>query len=430
MSKNAKIVAIILAILTAAGIAAWIYQLTQGLAVTGMNNGTSWGLYITCFMFFVGLSAGGLIVASSASVFGVGKYKAVARPAVLLSTVCIVAAAAFVVIDLGGPGRIFNLLTHTNLSSPLIWDVFVIAAYLVINIVYLLLMNRSGSERAIAIVSRFALPVAVLVHSVTAWIFGLEIAKAGWNSAIMAPLFVTSALDSGLALLLVVLAILNKGGSFKTEGKLFSSLAGLLAVCVAVDGFMVFCEVLTMGYSGAEGELMAALLTGSSAPLFWGEIVLGIAVPFVLLVTAKQRRSVPIVVAASVLVVAGVFLKRAWLLLTSFVNFNVAGAPGVTFGRADASSDASGFGIWTNLGGYAPTGIEIAIAVGVAALAALIYVLLAPRLFKGAGAGASLEAAGAEGADGDGDAVAAAGAACAAGGRREAEAHVAAEQPT
>ena len=58
----------VLGALTAVGVAAWIYQLMGGLGVTGMNNGTSWGLYITMFMFFVGLSAGGLIVASSASV--------------------------------------------------------------------------------------------------------------------------------------------------------------------------------------------------------------------------------------------------------------------------------------------------------------------------------------------------------------------------
>ena len=64
------------------GIGVYVYQLLFGLGITGMNNSTSWGLYLTCFMFFVGLSAGGLIVASSASIFGIKKYKAVALPAV------------------------------------------------------------------------------------------------------------------------------------------------------------------------------------------------------------------------------------------------------------------------------------------------------------------------------------------------------------
>ena len=91
-----------------------------------------------------------------------------------------------------------------------------------INVIYLKLMSSEGPEtqRKIAIVSRFALPIAILVHSVTAWIFGLEMAKEGWYSAIMAPLFVVSAMDSGLALLLLSLLGLDKSGVFKVEKRL------------------------------------------------------------------------------------------------------------------------------------------------------------------------------------------------------------------
>ncbi|MDR2197206.1 MAG: polysulfide reductase NrfD [Coriobacteriales bacterium] len=395
-SKKAIPAIVILAIITLVGIGAWVYQLANGLAVTGMNNGTSWGLYITCFMFFVGLSAGGLIVASSAAVFGVRQYKQVAKPAVLLSTVCIIAAAAFVLIDLGGVQRVFNLILHPNLTSPLMWDVLVIAIYLIINIVYLVLMGRRSnvaSDRALAITSRLALPVAILVHSVTAWIFGLQIAKVGWHSAILAPLFVTSALDSGLALLLIVLVVLNATKLFATSKKLLSSLAGLLAVCIAVDAFMVGCEILTMAYPSApeEAAVLTLLFTGSSAPLFWGEIVLGLAVPFLLLVFSRLRESVGVIVVASALVVVGVFLKRAWLLLTSFVTFNVAGAPGVAYGR----SGLDGTDIWSLIGTYAPTWVEVTVTLGVIALAALIYVLLAPRLFAGEDGHLELASAGA-----------------------------------
>jgi molybdopterin-containing oxidoreductase family membrane subunit len=379
-SKARIPVIIILALIAVAGIAAWVYQLTHGLAVTGMNNSTSWGLYITSFMFFVGLSAGGLIVASSASLFGIKDYKQVAKPAVLLSTVCIIAAAAFVLIDLGSVQRVFNLITHANFTSPLMWDVFVITIYLIINLVYLVFMSRPGAnDRALTITSRFALPVAILVHSVTAWIFGLEVAKVGWYSAILAPLFVTSALDSGLALLLIVLIILNATGIFQTSKKLITSLAGLLTVCIAIDAFMVACEILTMAYPGAAGEaaILTQLFTGTSAFLFWGEVIGGLIIPFLLLVFTRARESIPLIVAASALVVIGVFLKRAWLLLTSFVDFNVAGAPGVPYGRGALSQTD----IWTMFGTYSPTWVEGVIVLGVIALAVLIYMLIAPRLF-------------------------------------------------
>ena len=314
-------------------------MLVNGLGVTGMSNSTSWGLYITCFMFFVGLSAGGLIVASSASVFHVAEYKKVALPAVVLSTVCICCAGMFVLIDLGGIGRVWRILTGPNPMSPLFWDICVITLYLVINVVYLYFMKskKPGAQAKVAVVSRFALPVAILVHSVTAWIFGLEMAREGWYSAIMAPLFVVSAMDSGLALLLLSLMGLNKSGRFATDKKLLSNLAGLLAVCVAVDGFLVGCEALTMAYPGAAGaETLAIMATGATAPFFWFEIVVGILIPFCILVFAKNRARMGLVAAASVCVVAGVFFKRVWLLLTSFVGFNVAGAPGVSLGTAAA----------------------------------------------------------------------------------------------
>ena len=383
-STKAKAAMGVLGALTIAGVAAWIYQLANGLGVTGMSNGTSWGLYITMFMFFVGLSAGGLIVASSASVFHVADYKKVALPAVILSTVCICCAGMFVLIDLGGIQRVWRIITGPNPLSPLFWDICVITLYLAINVVYLAFMTskKPGAADKVAVVSRFALPVAILVHSVTAWIFGLEMAREGWYSAIMAPLFVVSAMDSGLALLILSLMGLNKSGRFKTDKKLLSNLAGLLTVCIAVDAFLVGCEVLTMAYPGAAGaETLAIMATGATAPFFWFEIVIGLLIPFCILVFAKNRARMGLVAAASVCVVAGVFFKRVWLLLTSFVGFNVAGAPGVSLGTAAAQQ--GGAGMWALAGSYAPTWVEIVVAIGVVSLGALAFVMLAQKLLPG-----------------------------------------------
>lgn len=377
-SPKFKIAAGVLGVLAIAGVAAWVFQLINGLGVTGMSNGTSWGLYITMFMLFVGLSAGGLIVASSASVFHVAEYKKVALPAVVLSTVCICCAGMFILIDLGGIQRVWRIITGPNLSSPLVWDMCVITIYLIINIVYLILMTskKPGAKDKVAIVSRFALPVAILVHSVTAWIFGLELAKEGWYSAIMAPLFVVSAMDSGLALLLLSLLGLDKSGVFKTDKKLISNLAGLLAVCVAIDGFLVGCEVLTMVYPGAAGaETFAIMATGATAPFFWGEVLIGIVVPFAILAFAKNRARMGLVAAASVCVVLGVLCKRVWLLLTSFVVPNVMGAPGIIDGSS-AAANATGFSMWAVTSSYAPTPIELVIVVGVISLGALAFMVL------------------------------------------------------
>lgn len=366
------------AVLAAVALGCWIYQLAGGLGVTGMNNSTSWGAYIMMFMFMVGLSAGGLIVASSASVFHIERYERVAIPAIICSLVCICLAGAFILIDLGGIQRIWRMLTGPNFASPLVWDMCVITLYLVINILDLRFLVR-GDHRAVEILSRFALPTAILVHSVTAWIFGLQIAREGWHSAIMAPIFVASACDSGLALLLVSLIGLQKAKLFDAGDKLIANLAGLLAVFVSVDAFFIGCELLTTAYSGTDAGnfVLGQMFSGATAPFFWFEMVCGLLIPFLILVFAKNRSRKGMVLAASILVVLGVLCKRAWLLFTSFLMPNVYGGPGITLGTRSAQADPAA--VWSAMGVYAPTPVEVAIIVGALAGGFAIWLLLSKR---------------------------------------------------
>ena len=375
---------IALAAAVALGLVLYVIQLINGLGVTGMNNSTSWGLYLTAFMFFVGLSAGGLIVASSASIFHIEKFKAVALPAVICSLVCICCAGICVLVDLGGVQRIWRMLVGLNFTSPLAWDMIVITLYIVLNILYLVFMcGKKADANKVAVVSRFALPCAILVHSVTAWIFGLEIAKEAWNTALLAPIFVASAMDSGLALLMLVLFGLKAKGLFETSKELFSSLAGLLCTCTAVDFYFIFCEVLTTAYNGtaAGNAVIDTLLFGGTAPFFWFEIICGLVVPFAILVFAKNRQNMKMVGLASILVVLGVFCKRCWLMFTGFATPNIVGGNGITLGTSAAQTgDASA--VWSVMGTYMPTVSEVLVTLGIFALAALAIVMLSNKLLK------------------------------------------------
>lgn len=378
-SKAKAGLGILLAVMVV-GFCAYVYQLMGGLGVTGMSNGVSWGLYITCFMFFVGLSAGGLIVASSAHVFHIESFKKVSMPAVITSTVCILCAGAFILIDLGGIQRIWNMFVSLNFTSPLAWDMCVITTYLVINILDIVWL-RKGDERKVQILSYVALPVAILVHSVTAWIFGLEIAKEGWYSAIMAPIFVASAMDSGLALLMCVLAASKKAGIFDAGEKLFADLARLLATFIAVDAFFIGCELLTVFYPGTEGatELLGIMTSGATAPFFWFEIIGGLLIPFLLLASAKRRKNTVLVVLASALVMFGVFCKRVWLLFTSFAMTNMYGAPGISSGSTIARN-STGADMWSLAGSYTPTIVEALIVVAVVSFCVFAIALLSKKL--------------------------------------------------
>lgn len=380
LSSRYKVWIGVFLVLLFVGACAYIYQLINGLGVTGMSNGVSWGAYITCFMFFVGLSAGGLIVASSAHVFGIESFKKIALPAVITSTACICCAGVCIFLDLGGIQRIWRMIVGLNITSPLAWDMIVISLYLIINILDIVWLKK-GEEDKVRKLSFVALPVAILVHSVTAWIFGLEIAKEGWYSAILAPIFVASALDSGLALLLTVLFGLKKADILDCGEDLFASLAKLLATFIAVDAYLIACELLTVAYPGTEAgnELLTIMTSGATAPFFWAEIIVGLLIPFCVLASKKRRCKSACVVGASICVMFGVFCKRIWLLFSSFSMANVYGAPGVSSGSSAARAEV-GTESWALLGSYTPTPVELLIVIAVFSVCALLIVVLSKKL--------------------------------------------------
>ena len=363
-----------LAVLTIVGVIAWIGQLVVGLGVTGMSNIASWGLYIAMFMFFVGLSAGAMIVASSAHVFNVEWLKGLTLPALIVALVCICAGGLAILIDLGGLPRVWRMLTGPNLASPLLWDMCGITLFIVVNVVFLVFAVK-GNEEGVRKVARVALPVAVLVLCVDAWIFGLQEARA-WYSAIMAPIFIASACDSGLSLLLIVLSAMKKAGLYEVAEDAFKKIAGLLATFIAIDAFLIGCEILTMAYPGGhESVALSHMVSGSTAPFFWFEIIGGLLIPFLVLVFAKNRANTTLVVVSAVLVIVGVFCKRMWLLLTSFITPNVEGALGVTLGGPNAAMGGVG-AMWAVEGSYFVSPVEILIFIGISALVVLALMVL------------------------------------------------------
>ena len=97
------------------------------------------------------------------------------------------------------------------------WDIVVLGTYLILSCVYLWAQVRADagkvSHTALRVISVVALVTAVLVHSVTAWIFGLQQGREMWHTALLAPWFVSSALVCGTALVMVVAIALRRSGS-------------------------------------------------------------------------------------------------------------------------------------------------------------------------------------------------------------------------
>ncbi len=376
------------------GLAAFVWQFANGLIVTGMRNTVMWGQYILFFMFFIGLSAGGLIVASGGRLFGATMFKPITRVAVLEATIAVLLAGVFILPDLGRPERVINILLHANLTSPMVWDIAIVGAYTAMSALYVWLYTRAdlarrGSrlalgtgvtdrelardERLKSALAWVALPAAILLHSITAWIFGLQISRGFWYSAIMAPMFVASALVSGLALVILLSLAVRRARLVSFGDDLVATLGGLLGVFIAVEGFLVLAEFLTAGYPGAPEEAgpIARLLVGPYAGLFWVEVVVGLLVPFLIVAVRRTRERPGWVALASAIAIGGIFVHRLNLILNGLSYAPIGVPPGVSIG-VDQGPGASSFAMthW-----YVPTIVEYLVVAGVIAFGALLFTL-------------------------------------------------------
>ena len=342
-----------LILLIGLGVYTYSLQFMKGLGVTGLNKPVFWGLYIANFIFCVGLSAGGIAVSAMVHILNKEEMKPVAIVAEILSISFLILAGLFIVLDLGQPTRLFYVIWNANFSSPLLWDVVIINSYLVLCSALLFFSARAQvvkaalghpgrlfvvrlltlgytdvSEaslkwdhrllKALAIVS---IPGAVALHSVTAWILGLVKGQPGWNTPILAPLFISSALASGLGGVIVAVWAARKLFKLPIGDKVIFQLGTFLFLSIPVLAYLLFTEFLTVGYSGSPShiQVLEEILWGRFARIFWFDTVVGILIPFVLLGLPWTRTPSWIVV-ASLLVIIGVFAERTYLLLPSLMR--------------------------------------------------------------------------------------------------------------
>ena len=327
-------------------------------------------------MFFVGLSAGGLIISSVPKAFGLKGFGGISKVAVMTSIAATVAAIGLVVVDLGQPLRVWELFAYSNLGSPLMWDIIVLMVYLILSCVYLWAQVQAEkgkvSHAALRVISVVALVCAILVHSVTAWIFGLQQSHEMWHTALLAPWFVSSALVCGTGLVICAAVALRAAGYLQWEQENLVKLAKLLGAFVMVDLYFFGCDLLTEAFPAAGGmEVVNMLVSGPLAPFFWIEII-GCAVCAVICFTPALRTT-PLVVVASLLAILGIFCKRVQLLVGGFQIANID-LPAVmtpftvTNWEGNMAQAYQGLVYW-------PTPLELGVALGVVALAFLIFFL-------------------------------------------------------
>ncbi len=347
------VVGVLLAVIAWA-LFAYFVQLRDGLVVTGMRDRISWGLYITMFVFFIGISHAGTLISAILRVANATWRTPVTRMAEFITAVALMTGALFVIVDLGRPDRFLNVLIHGRWQSPIVWDVVAVTTYLTASLLYLYLpmipdlaffrdrltgkvprwksglyrilaINWRGTDTqkrqlhsSIAIMMILIIPIAVSVHTVVSWIFAMTLREA-WNSAIFGFFFVAGAIFSGIATLIIMMALLRR--VYRLEEfitvKHFQYLGFLMAAMAGVMLYANISEYVTAGFKLEEGAefIFRQLFVAEFAPYFWFYLIAGLIVPIVLLFIPRMR-TVGGIVFAAVLVDLAMWVERYFIVVT------------------------------------------------------------------------------------------------------------------
>src|SRR5512134_3661840 len=342
-----------LIVVTASGVAAFVYQTQSGLAVTAMRDTVIWGLYITNFVFFIGISHAGTLISAILRVTQAEWRRPVTRMAEVITAIVLAIGGLHPIIDLGRPDRMLHLFYNGRLQSPLLWDITSITAYFTASTIYLyiplipdiaILRDRGVKpkwlyeflswgwqgtdrqhkvlERAMNILMVVVIPIAISVHTIISYIFAMTL-QPGWHSTIFGPYFVVGAIFSGIAAILVLMIVFRK--VFRLEAYLkhvhFNYLGVLLLIMSLLWFYFTFSEYLT-GFYGHEPNEMRVFwskFAGDFAHYFWAMICCNFFLP-VLLLCNRKTRTIPGILIASVSVIIGMWLERLIIVVPSLAN--------------------------------------------------------------------------------------------------------------
>ncbi len=279
-----------------------------------------WKVYIPLYFYFTGLSAGSFILSTLSTVFGIKRFKPMALPAAIISFALLLLAPACLILDLHQPTRFWHTLVpeYFNRTSALSYGSWLLTLYPIANLIYIYFIFVRN-DKVTKILGTLTVPLAIFVHAYTGFAFALVRARAWWHSALMPGFFLTSALLSGIALLVVVAMVMDRYLKEKLDPDLFKSLRLMMIGILLTDLFWTGCFWLTLLVSNADGyvSIMVAL---HEKLYLWGEIVAGMLVPLIILLAPRTRHSRNWLVLASLLIIGGVFLMRYSVV---FIGFEV-----------------------------------------------------------------------------------------------------------
>jgi molybdopterin-containing oxidoreductase family membrane subunit len=367
----------------------WFYQIECGMGMAGVNQPVGWGIYISNFVFWVGIAHSGTLISAILYLVHSRWRTAVSRSAEAMTVFAVMTAGLFPFIHLGRAWVVFFTFPYPsgrslwpNFLSPMVWDSVAITTYLTVSSLFwyvglwpdlaaardrseqtlgpdhprtkfyrclALGWTGSGNEwrhhgRGFLFFAALATPLVVSVHTVVSWDFAVSLLP-GWHSTIFAPYFVGGAIHSGLAMVLTLMIPMRR--LLRLERLIsidqFESVAQTMIVTTLVVAYAYLVEPFIAWYSGDIFEQQFAWwrATGGLAVVYWSLFLLNVLAPLSFLFR-KVRRNYAALFIVSILVNVGMWLERIMII---------------------AGSTAHDF-LPHNWGHYWPTWVELGILAG------------------------------------------------------------------
>ena len=356
---------ILLLAVIGAGSLAYLQQFTQGLKITGMSRDVSWGFYIAQFTYLVGVAASAVMLVLP---YYFHHYKAFSKMIILGEFLAISAVSmclGFIVVDLGQPQRLLNVLLHPTPNSILFWDMVVLNGYLILNVV--IGWTTLTAEHKRVAPPTWVKPLAYLsvfwafsIHTVTAFLYAGLPGRHYWLSAILAARFLASAFCSGPAVLLLITLLVRRLTKYDPGKEAIQTLAKIITYAMGVNVFFFMLELFTAFYSNIPGHMHAFQYLfsgleghGSLVPFMWVAAVLAI-VSLGLLIPPSLRDNERVLPIALIMLFAATWIDKGLGLV-------VAGFVPNPMERVTE---------------YLPTGLELLITLMVYATGALVLTVL------------------------------------------------------
>jgi molybdopterin-containing oxidoreductase family membrane subunit len=276
----------------------------------------------------------------------------------------------FVLVDMGRPDRLLHIMPFIgtlNLPSSLLaWDVLVLNAYFFLNfgvVTYLLVSlfrGREPNKKIFMPLVLLSIPMAVGIHSVTAFVYNGLAGRPYWNAALLAPRFLVSAFCSGPAIMLILLQILRRTSKIDLSKEAIWKIAELMAYAIFINLFFLGVEVFKEVYSDTHHlkhmRYLYLGLEGKTALVGWAwtSVLTGV-VAFVLFLVPRFRRNIVLLNLGCVLIFLSVFIEKGIGLVVPGFTPSVMG----------------------EIYEYGPTSVEILVSVGIFGVGALMFTFMA-----------------------------------------------------